>query len=138
MENNESNSLILGRIPTNGGGICKTYPESIIRYIDEDNKHMITFPLHNNSVMREKLFIEKNSNEVVVESCIDEDGKESNNYKEAEILSIYPMPYTSEYGTHYRYFIEVIEKDILMKHLMDERMILEDIRNNSNMSLSLK
>ena len=46
------------------------------------------------------------------------------------ILSIYP--YTINSSIYYLY--EVIEKDILLEHLYDERMILEDLRQN-NMSL---
>ncbi|MBR4178725.1 MAG: hypothetical protein IKR57_05220 [Bacilli bacterium] len=133
----ESNNLILGRIPTNGGGICKTYPESIIRYIDNDNSHMIKFPLHNNAVMREKLYIDKNSNEIVIESSLNEEDKNASDYREAEILSVYPLMFTSQYGTHYEYFIEVIEKEVLLNHLRDERMLMEDIRNGA-LSLTLK
>lgn len=133
----ESNNLILGRIPTNGGGICKTYPESIIRYIDNDNSHMIKFPLHNNAIMREKLYIDKNSNEIVIESSLNDEEKNTSDYREAEILSIYPLMFTSQYGTHYEYFIEVIEKEVLLNHLRDERMLMEDIRNGA-LSLTLK
>ena len=133
----ESNNLILGRIPTNGGGICKTYPESIIRYIDNDNSHMIKFPLHNNAIMREKLYIDKNSNEIVIESSLNDEEKNTSDYREAEILSIYPLMFTSQYGTHYEYFIEVIEKEVLLNHLRDERMLMEDIRNSA-LSLKLK
>ena len=133
----ESNNLILGRIPTNGGGICKTYPESIIRYIDNDNSHMIKFPLHNNAVMREKLYIDKNSNEIVIESSLNEEDKNASDYREAEILSVYPLMFTSQYGTNYQYFIEVIEKEVLLNHLRDERMLMEDIRNGA-LSLTLK
>ena len=133
----ESNNLILGRIPTNGGGICKTYPESIIRYIDNDNSHMIKFPLHNNAVMREKLYIDKNSNEIVIESSLNEEDKNASDYREAEILSVYPLMFTSQYGTHYEYFIEVIEKEVLLNHLRDERILMEDIRTGA-LSLTLK
>ena len=45
--------------------------------------------------------------------------------------------FTSQYGTNYQYFIEVIEKEVLLNHLRDERMLMEDIRNGA-LSLTLK
>ena len=133
----DSNSLILGRIPSNGGGICKTYEESIIRKIDYEKDHIVKFSICNGSVMREKLYINTETKDIVLESDIEENNEDLNGYKEAEILSIYPMPFSANYGTHYEYIIEVIDKESLHKHLLDERMLLEDLRTNS-LSLALK
>ena len=50
--------------------------------------------------------------------------------KEVEIINISSfVKYENYYKSVYTYFIiEFIEKNILLRHLMDERMILEDNR----------
>ena len=103
------NSLILGRIPSSGGGICRTYEESIINYVycldDKLNK----------------------SNQVYLSKYrgIYFGNKEREEDKEMVLLGAYP------YGEHEKYFlVELIEKDILHAHLLDERMNIERLINS--------
>ena len=132
MENG-TNSLIMGRIPTNGGGISKTYQDSIIRYIHNEDSYIVKDALRNDSG-REKLFLDKNTNCIVLESKLEAEG----NYKELEILQVLPYGDINEYGTRYfDYFVEVIEKELLHRHLLDERSIVEDLRYAGN-AYSLK
>ena len=129
----ESNSLLLGRIPSNSGGIGKTYPESVIIFIDHYDSKLIKSAL-GNGYKKENLYINKKSGDLVLES----DRSDDCQYSLVEILNILPYGGTSERGSRYfDFFVEVIEKDILYRHLQDERAIIEDIRSIGT-TLSLK
>ena len=128
----ESNNPILGKIPTKGGGLCKTYQESKILLIDYDDKYMVLNALRNDD-KREKLYLDKETDSVVLESKRDlEENNISKRYKEVELLGILPYGGTSQYGSHYfNFIIEVIEKDVLLAHLREERALLEEQKENS-------
>ena len=118
MNNNDSNSLILGRI---GGHsqIGKTYLESMFITVDINDLNSIF------ECQRLKKKIYFNGRRVIW------DYDEVNpDMKEVEIINISSfVKYENYYKSVYTYFIiEFIEKNILLRHLMDERMILEDNR----------
>ena len=146
----ESNSLLLGRIPGSGTGIRKSYEESFfvedrsndsLCYVKTEDKRdryggLITKGKYEYS--GDKFYFNKRTDKLIKSSNIeDESIYDKEDYKELVILSIYP--YTV--GTSLYYLYEVIEKDILHKHLLDEKMLLEDIRQSlefirqNNMSL---
>ena len=109
------NSLILGRIPCVGNGICKTYQESIIRYFyDYDLK------------AGEPVYLSATNGIYFGERASEED-------KDMEVLRIYA------YGESARHFlVEFIDKDILRAHLQDERDIIERLIESGQNTLTLK
>ena len=123
----DNNSLILGKIPTSGGGITKTYEESRFVFIRKDSHE--EYCLKNNY----EFYLNTKTNEITP------DTNEVDTYKEMVILSILPYGGVSQHGGLYHDFIvEVIEKDILRAHLYDERMIMEELLKNSQNALTLK
>ena len=139
----ESNDLILGRIPSAGGGIRKTYPESIIRLFAGYDKDLIQKALSNDFTFREKLYVQKSTNDIITESEMkrykaenEQNSKEI--FKEVEILCVVPFGGASQHGgLYHNYFIEVIEKDILYRHLRDERYIIErELEKGSTLTLN--
>ena len=131
----DNNSFIYGKIPTSSGGISKTYPESIIRLISENEErhnHIISYSLSNHK-SREKLYLEKSTNNIVLESK----RNDNDSYKELVVLSVFPYGGISSHGYEYfSYLIEVIEKDTLYRHLKDERMIIErELQNEQKLRL---
>lgn len=113
----ESNSLIIGRIPGSGEGIRKTYEESM--FVDLWKESVLTDTRLNR---REKVYINKETNEIIYESHLPND---KTNCKELDVLAL--IPYTRN-GSSYC-LCEVIEKDILHKHLMEERLLAEEQLN---------
>ena len=114
----ENNSLVLGRIPVSGDGIHKTYEESFIRYITANNLKTVFGP---NSY---GLFFNTKNN--VVEYASSEEQFDILNktslFKRVEVINIAKL-------ADEMFFIELIEPSILHQHLLDERMILEDMRS---------
>ena len=128
MENgNEINSLILGKIGSNSSSISKTYLESSFRCVTASYFAELT------SRENKKIYLDKDNrvlyDDVIPKGC-----------KEIEILSAMPYIKTERsYGETivYSYFvIEIIEKSILLRHLRDERMIIEE-NKEKNMVLDL-
>lgn len=113
----ESNNLVLGRIPGSGSGLRKTYEESI--FLDLSNESKLVSCSFDS---RSKLYIDLDHNEVTIlksKTNLEDPSK----YRELEILSI--LPYTYGEKTTY-YMLEVIDKEILHRHLVEERMLLEE------------
>ena len=109
----ESNNYILGRIPGSGSGIRKTYEESFfieLSYTEEDKI------IESNLNLRKKLYLNKETNEIVL-------GKDSDEYIELEVLAI--LPYTCTSNSKVFYLMEVIDKRILHRHLVEERSMME-------------
>ncbi|MBR4178984.1 MAG: hypothetical protein IKR57_06530 [Bacilli bacterium] len=105
MENNELNSLLLGKI----GGNFKTYMESsIISIYGNDIICVAKYDY--------KLYIDKN-NELKTSKSIPE------GCKEVVILNLFPV--SKDYS---EFLVEIIEKSVLLRHLQEERRIIEDIR----------
>lgn len=103
------NNMVLDSIPGNGGGIRKTYEESLLYY------NVSSYLLNNvmqDGPFRKKLYL-SNSGGLVVENS----DTNSKDYREAEIIAFYPYR-TGEYDC--KYAIEVIDKEILHEHLVNE------------------
>ena len=110
----ESNGLLLGKI----GGSFKTYLESFIKEISEEDIEYISNYHH-------KLYRNESGS---VRTYKSDNKNEAEKFgKEVVILSLIPSYENKGY-----YIAELIDKDLLIKHLQDERMILEDLRNNNN------
>ena len=124
---------LLGRIPGSSGGIRKTYPESIIRIVDKNNIILATL---RNSGNMEKLYLDKETNMLVIESELEK----KDNYKELEILSVLPYgvyrQFKDDGRTEEKFLIEVIEKNILLEHLKEERKLLDEMIKGKSLSLS--
>ena len=120
----EENNLILGRIPGGCGGIHKTYEESFIRIVEGK----IIDCLRNG--LNFKFYIDSSSNnELVILANLEK--KSSASLKEAEIINIFASPISNSYNRERidnEYYVEYIEKDILHRHLIDERMQVELFR----------
>ena len=118
----ESNSLILGRIPGSGSGLRKTYLESKFIYLTRElaSKIWNGYKLYYNPSKVDKYSDIKDEDSI-----------------EMEVLEIHQFFDDHSYQSVDTYFVaEVIEKDVLLRHLRDERMILEDMRNkDKEMSL---
>lgn len=115
----ESNNLVLGRIPGSGSGLRKTYEESIFLDLSGSNESKLVSCSFDS---RSKLYIDLDHNEVTIlksKTNLEDPSK----YRELEILSI--LPYTYGEKTTY-YMLEVIDKEILHRHLVEERMLLEE------------
>ena len=114
----ESNSLILGRINANGA-LTKTYIES--KFVDVDAEEL------RGLITKEKVYMTKDN------QIISDVSELNSNLKEVVIIGVCPYNrYAFSGSTYSRFFVEIIEKGILLRHLKDERMILEDLRNNNN------
>ena len=127
-----TNSLTLGRIPGSGSGFRKTYEESIFMYVDNDIV---------NSFLRdkEKVYYVPNLKTIQPESYFKYHSVFMDDYREYVVLAISQFNlsqfnyYSSNHETLEPYFVvEVIDKEILHRHLVEERMILEDMRRGSS------
>ena len=113
----DNNNFILGRIPSNGGGICKTYEESMLEFVISDE--------YKTCLMNNKTFFYNIEYEYIYIN--EENEKKNPDDKELVVLSILPYGGASQYGgLYFEYIVELIDKDILKAHLLDERMLLEE------------
>lgn len=114
----ESNSFILGKIGGNNNCISKTYLESSFAIVGPDYFSKIIDE-------NEKLYLD-NNNEIRKGKTPQE------GWKEVEIISVMPY-YTFDniYNrTYTNLLIEYIDKKVLLRHLQDERRLVEEFRNN--------
>ncbi len=105
----EENNLILGKITNGRGGIGRTYSESMIITLSSIDIYKLT-----RKTDREKLYI-TSSGKIFISD------KDTDMCKELEILNMI-------YNCENEYFVEVIKKDALYRHLRDERMQVELLR----------
>ncbi len=118
----DSNSIILGKINNGSGGLNKTYEESRIIMLDSKYATCIfsTEEIH-------KIYLSKSDNSIVIDPA----NYNKDEYIELEILSVYPFGGTSQYGDMYfSFLVEVIDKNILHMHLIDERNQIERLNEN--------
>ena len=105
-----SNEMLMGSIPGSGGGLRKTYEESLI-FIDVSYRKL-AYTLREDH-KKQKLYLD-DDNRLVLESEID--SNYNGKYREAEIIGFYCYGVNSS-----NYCIEVIEKRILHEHLEQDR-----------------
>ena len=117
----ESNNLVLGKIPCNGGSMCKTYEESMFIRIGVPEINVLYPFFENNYDTNNIHYLYYNYANGNIELLRKKDA-EYDNYKQLEIINIFL------HGSIY--FIEIIDKEILHKHLLDERVLLERQLNN--------
>ena len=103
------NNIILGSIPASGGGMKKTYEESIIFFAVREG---FVWRILNTNGKREKIYVNQKC-ELIAENDISTN-IDPNKLREVEILNIYPYKCDSN---GYAYMIEVIDKEILHEHL---------------------
>ena len=115
----ESNSLLLGRIPGSGSGLRKTYEESIFLKVNEETMESI---LTNN-----RIFYNYNTRT----SCNNPNG--DSNFKEMAIIGINQFfHFSMRYEKLVPYnVIEIIDKNILHRHLLEEKIMLENLNQES-------
>ena len=99
------NNMLLGPIPGNGGGLRKTYEESIL--FNNVDRYLIESVMQNYP-NKQKLYISKEG--VLSNNNFDDS-------KEVEIIGFYPYLIDSD---SVRYAIEVIDKEVLHEHLVSE------------------
>lgn len=117
----DSNNIILGRINNGSGGLNKTYEESRIIMVDSKYASRI-FSTDN----PDKLYLSKSDGSVFIGSDYSKE-----EYTELEIISVLPYGGTSQYGgMYFSFLVEVIDKNILHTHLMDERNQIERLNDN--------
>ncbi len=118
--NLEENSMILGSIPSTGGGLRKTYLESEIlliyatqiEKIFDDKTHTYFYNKKTNKYFFAKKETEKNED-----------------INECEIIGVLPygpIRIDSFNAGYFNFFIEVIDKKVLYSHLIDERYNLKE------------
>ncbi len=116
-----SNSIIIGALPTKGGGINKTYLESKFKMVEAN---FLSRLYSNQKIKKTYVYMDKNENiDIYTEKFNKEDG-----FIEVEILSVFPLNISEYYSSHF--LIEVISKEILLEHLLDERMNIERTIDN--------
>ena len=116
-----SNSIIIGGLPTKGGGINKTYLESKFKMVDAN---FLSRLYSNEKTKKTYVYMDKNENiDIYSEKFNKEDG-----LTEVEILSVFPLNIDEYFSSCF--LIEVISKEILLEHLLDERMNIERGINN--------
>lgn len=117
----DSNNIILGRINSGSGGLNKTYEESRIIMVDSKYASRIF-----STDTPDKLYLSKSDGSVFIGSDYSKE-----EYTELEIISVLPYGGTSQYGgMYFSFLIEVIDKNILHTHLMDERNQIERLNEN--------
>ena len=123
----QNNSLIAGKVFDSNEGISQTYMESFFKIVDWPTfEKILTFSHRGLYINNIGGFIDYATDI----SYISEMDNDKNRYTKIKILKIHPIMIN---GRQY-FILEVIDTAILHKHLLDERMILEDLRQN-NMSL---
>ena len=103
-----ANNIILGSIPGSGGGLRKTYEESILFY---NVSYFLIEKVLDSCSKRQKLYL---SNKGVLFS--EEYKHNHDNYREVEIIGFYPYLL----GNSTQFAVEVIDKQILHEHLLEE------------------
>ena len=119
----ESNNIILGSIPGNCGGIHKTYEESIIIGLSHLNYRDLykTFNYNINDPFRLYLY-KKEGTFMALRKSLVNNAEDKEDYIEYEIINLYILQPEQS-------IVEVIDKRILHKHLLDERLNIDRISN---------
>ena len=110
----ENNSNILGRIPGSGTGLNKTYIESTFIRISIWEFDRL---FDDNIANRRKLYFDTKSKKIV------SDTTSSIAYKELEVINLIPYITTTYEG----FIAEVIRKDVLLRHLQQEKIALGEM-----------
>ena len=113
-----SNSNILGKISSSSATFHKTYLESRFYF-----KSYTSYSFHHLfEINKLKFYLEKSTGIILEDKIVNDD---QSSYKELEILNI-NVNYNDN-STLYDVFFELIEKDILYSHLLDERNQINEL-----------